>query len=188
MTTNEFSNYAQTAMSLGTFLAILYGTFVIKLNAFRQEAAIRRREEIAAEVKSDLQEATRVSNSKLDILHTLANSNMGAEKKKVWDLAEELASTTKDPRHILKAAAAHRAYAEHMEKQALIDNNTPTKFFKEDIQHASAIADAVVTASALAKMQATTAADLVFEQATVAKELIDGTKYVPPTTETRQRD
>jgi hypothetical protein len=56
-------------------------------------------------------------------IHTLVNSNMGAQLKITMLLADRVASLTNDPADLLAAKEAHGLYDDHQKKQSIVDDS-----------------------------------------------------------------
>lgn len=72
---------------------------------------------LMARINNKVDEAKKVN----DATHALVNSNMGAQLKISWRLAEKVAKLSKKKEDIDDAAETKRLYDEHMKKQALVD-------------------------------------------------------------------
>jgi len=84
------------------------------------------------EVKQTLATNTAATTDKLqtltvqgDAIHTLVNSNMGAQLKVAAVALRRIATMTKDPGDVGIALEAERLFADHVAKQAVVDSKTP---------------------------------------------------------------
>jgi len=89
--------------------------------------AKKERRANAAEAKQSADKASAEASKAAAIgeaVHTLVNSNMGAQLKLVMELSEFKASVMPTPENIEAAKLARAAYESHQMKQALVDAKT----------------------------------------------------------------
>jgi hypothetical protein len=79
-----------------------------------------------AEVKSALTEHTTSQDKKLDAIHALVNSAMGAQLKMTADALRAVADANTTPENIQAAEEAEKLYDEHQAKQAVVDASSKT--------------------------------------------------------------
>ena len=94
---------------IGTALALIVIAFLQVWNNHKQKA----RQEATAKTVNDV--------------HTLVNSNFGAQLRITSLQADRIAGLTKDPQDQKVAEEAHRLWIEHQEKQKIVDSGTKTQ-------------------------------------------------------------
>ena len=85
-----------------------------------EEGAIERQHN-AEEVKKALQATNKTQDQKLSSIHTLVNSNMGAQLKISAIALRRVADLTKHPNDVAAADVAEKLLDEHEAKQATVD-------------------------------------------------------------------
>jgi hypothetical protein len=108
---------------LGTVVGAVVTVQVLNLNIKAAEAA--RADERAAkevrDVKQTLHDTTASTDQKLDKIHTLVNSKLGAALKLIAEYARSRAEQSGTSEHMEAALAAEEKYREHQEQQADVD-------------------------------------------------------------------
>jgi hypothetical protein len=109
---------------IGAGAALFLITFMQQWNARK---AKKERKANAEEAKLSANRAAAEASKAAAIgeaVHTLVNSNMGAQLKLVMELSEFKASVSPTPENMEAAKLARTAYESHQTKQALVDAKT----------------------------------------------------------------
>lgn len=105
-----------------TFYASLFIFLGLIVNAYVQLKTKLAVENSAEKVSNAITVTSSIADKKLTDIHTLVNSNMGAQLKIGAIALRRIAIITKDAADIEAAKVAEDLLAEHVRKQAIVDS------------------------------------------------------------------
>lgn len=108
---------AQAVLVVGLGSTVCVGLF----NTLQSVLAAERAEKKTDEVANALVNVADKQDKKLTEIHTLVNSNMGAQLQVSMTALQKVAALTQAPEDALLAATAEELFNEHTAKQARVD-------------------------------------------------------------------